>query len=101
MSQTTDPLFEVKQQILSMVKGFVVHTEDVSITVSEENDEKGEYTQISIKVADSDIARTVGRHGVTADALRRIAILTAIKSGYKKMIFLRVDAPNMPEGRNV
>lgn len=90
-------LSETKQLILTMVKGIVSLPEQVELNISEESDEKGEYTQINVKVAKSDIPRTIGKKGETAEAIRRIAVLSAIKQGYRKMVFLRVDAPRMPD----
>lgn len=83
--------------ILNMVRSIVAKPEEVEIKVSEESDDKGEYTQVNIKVSVEDIPKAIGQKGTTADAIRRIAVLSAINSGYKKMLFVRVDAPRMPK----
>ena len=80
-----------------MVRSIVSVPEEVELNVSEESDEKGEYTQVNIKVARVDIPKAIGQKGTTADSIRRIAVLCAIKAGYKKMLFVRVDAPRMPK----
>lgn len=91
-----DILQNTKEVILAMVKSFVSDPEAVELFISEESDEKGEYTQINIKVASKDIPKAIGQGGTTADAIRRIAVLSAVKAEYPKMLFVRVDAPRMP-----
>jgi predicted RNA-binding protein YlqC (UPF0109 family) len=90
-------LSETKALILTMVRGIVSLPDEVELRVSEESDDKGEYTQVNIKVAKVDIPKAIGQKGATADAIRRIAVLSAIREGYSKMLFLRVDAPHMPK----
>lgn len=92
-----DTLLETKELILTVVKGIVSSPDEVELNISEESDDKGEYTQVNIKVAREDIPKAIGQKGTTADAIRRIAVLCAIKNGYKKMLFVRVDAPRMPK----
>ena len=92
-----DELVETKEIILSMVRSIVSTPDEVTLNVSEESDDKGEFTQINIKVADSDIPKAIGKKGETASAIRKIGVLCAIRCGYKKMLFVRVDAPRMPK----
>lgn len=90
-------LSATNELILTMVKSIVTKPEEVELNISEESDEKGEYTQVNIKVAREDIPRAIGQKGTTADAIRRLAVLSAIRCGYTKMLFVRVDAPRMPK----
>jgi len=92
-----EQLLETKNLILIMVKAVVKFPEEVEINILEVNDDKGGYTQINIKTAESDIPQAIGSKGSTADAVRKIATLHAVKNGYEKKLYFRVDAPVMPK----
>lgn len=91
-----EELEKVKTILLSLVKAIVSDPDAVEIYTSEGSDEKGEFTKINIKVAKEDIPTAIGARGTTAEAVRRIAILTGKQAGYPKPLFIRVDAPRLP-----
>jgi len=91
-----EKLQAVAELIETMMRAIVTCPDEVMLHISEEKDEKGEFTQVNIKVAPSDIARAIGKKGANAEAIRRVAVLAAVRVGYEKLLFVRVDAPRVP-----
>lgn len=92
-----EQLENTKALVLSIVRSIVEFPDEVEINASEVSDFRGEYIQVNIKTAISDIPQTIGKRGAHADAIRIIATLSAIRSGYRKPLYFRVDAPIMPQ----
>jgi predicted RNA-binding protein YlqC (UPF0109 family) len=89
---------EIKEIILTMVKSITKYPDDVVLNIQEIQDaERGEVVQINIKVNTEDIPSCIGSGGSTAEAIRRVAILTGKRIRFPKSLFIRVDAPELPK----
>jgi len=92
-----EQLSATKDLILTMVRAIVDNPEQVEIHFQEVSDARGDFTQVNIKTAESDIPQAIGKKGANAEAVRKVATLHAIKAGYRKPLYFRVDAPIMPK----
>ena len=89
---------EIEEIIIAMVRSISRYPNDVILNVQETNhSERGQVIQINIKVNTEDIPVCIGAQGSTAEAIRRIAILTGKRIGFPKPLFIRVDAPQIPK----
>jgi len=80
-----------------IIKGIVTRPDQIEMHFTDRKDEtKGEMTIVNIKVAIEDIPICIGAGGTVADAIRRLAVMVCKKIGYDKYLFVRVDAPRMP-----
>jgi predicted RNA-binding protein YlqC (UPF0109 family) len=80
----------------TMVEAIATKPENVKIHAENLDYEgRGETTVINIKVAPEDIPLCIGAGGITADAMRRVIMLTSKKISYDTPLFIRVDAPRM------
>jgi len=90
-------LKQLEKFIETVICGIVNQPQKVELHFSTKQDEdRGEVTVINIKVAVEDIPVCIGAGGSTADSIRRLAVLASRKIGYDKALFVRVDAPRMP-----
>lgn len=88
---------EIKNIIVAMVGSIVKYPDDILLNIQEVENEKGECVQINIKVNTEDIPTCIGAGGSTAEAIRRIAILTGKRLKFPKSLYIRVDAPELPK----
>jgi len=92
-----EKLGKLENLLKTMVEAIAKKPEKVEIHTSEKEDEqRGSTTVINIKVAPEDIPLCIGAGGSTADAMRRIVMLAGKKLEYENALFIRVDAPRMP-----
>lgn len=90
-------LKQLEEYIETVICGIVSQPQKVELHFSTKDDEeRGEVTVINIKVAVEDIPVCIGAGGSTADSIRRLAVLASRQVGYEKPLFVRVDAPRMP-----
>jgi len=90
-------LKQLETFIETVVCGIVSQPQKVELHFSTKEDaDRGEVTVINIKVAVEDIPVCIGAGGSTADSIRRLAVLASRQIGYEKALFVRVDAPRMP-----
>lgn len=92
-----EELNKIGEEVIDVVKKIVNNPQEVDINIEEAENEKGEYAKINVKVADEDIPSCIGVNGKTAEALRRITLLIARNNNYQKSIYMRVDAPPLPQ----
>lgn len=81
--------------VSKIVKGIAFNPEIVAITVTEERDEIGDFTKLKIKVSECDVPRMIGKGGSTIESIRKLAVMSANRNGYKKVLLLQIDAPNL------
>jgi len=72
----------VKELVEVIAKSLVDHPEQVSAT--EEVNEKG--TLITLKVAESDIGKVIGKQGRVANALRAVVKAAGVRQGIHVMV---------------
>ena len=90
-------LKQLEDYIEKVISGIVSQPQKIELHFSTKEDEdRGEVTVINIKVAVEDIPVCIGAGGSTADSIRRLAVLASRQIGYEKALFVRVDAPRMP-----
>lgn len=71
-----------------IVKRLVTQPEEV--TISEDKNENGAVT-VTIKVAQDDIGRIIGKKGSTINAIRHVTKAASIKSGEKVDVDIEED----------
>lgn len=91
LKKIEDFLIEIVSNIVSQPDKIQIHFSDI------EDEEKGEMTITNIKVATEDIPVCIGAGGTVADSIRRLCVLLCRKIGYKRNLFVRIDAPKMPK----
>lgn len=67
----------MKEFIAYLIKNLVDHPDDVDVQITEES----EAMLISIKVAQNDVAKIVGKQGRTIKSLRTIAMTVGARFG--------------------
>ena len=85
----------VKQILLQLLGGFVNAPEGIEINTSEDEDENGKITVLTVKVDNSDVGICIGKKGETAEAMRKIIALVGFKNAGHR-VYLKIDAPKAP-----
>lgn len=84
----------VENLLLTIMQGFVSNPDEVELVSSNEEDEKGDFVMLTIKVSKEDVGLCIGEKGNTAEALRRIIGLIGFKQVGKR-VYVKVDAPKI------
>ena len=87
---------EIKNFLLSILKGMVDNPDAIELHFSDEVDDQGEIVIINVKLAREDVGMCIGQKGSTAEAIRKVVGLVGYKQCGKR-IYVKIDAPKMPK----
>jgi hypothetical protein len=82
----------VENLLLTIVKNIVEFPDDVSITATESEDERGAVTMLRVRVNKMDVGRCIGEEGRNAEAIRKVIALVGWKQ-LGKRVHTRIDVP--------
>lgn len=84
---------QVKELLVSILKGITSQPDAIVISEKLETDDNGEAIIISVTPHSDDIGTCIGVKGATAQAIRKVIGLYALKT-INKRVFVKIEAPD-------
>lgn len=89
---------EVKELLNTILRGIVAHPDSLQITETEETDDKGTATVLTVTPHQEDVGLCIGVKGNNAQAIRRVIGLYAMRKCDLR-VFVKIDSLNSNKGR--